>query len=406
MKAPQLLVSSQSRSIGLVPLLALAFVPALTPLARADTPASAPKDHILFVGLNLAVKDNGKYVPVVGATNRALEFVANHQLKQVALRDAGDIRISRGVKLSALTATIGNMRTDSVNRAAARAQLDAMHGAMAMMDEAAMSRDRAVAEMTNADLQGGSNQPDPRDAANRTEPAATSAMRDIANMLPGADANIANASSFMIDDMAPNPALGEVELSFEVSAPRPLEQAYLVVIADYASTTDPKDIARQVTARALGQIDTKPRKVWMLHPAVIAGREFKKFYLGVYAEGQEVATNLSEKRLELTRDQAYQFFLIDYLAAHRSDTRPPSAMLMVSRAEFRHQVGGARLDQPVYARVDKTGALVALSADEAGTEKIPASIDTALQQVRFVPALDKGQPVDGRARLTLAALVE
>jgi len=126
--------------------------------------------------------------------------------------------------------------------------------------------------------------------------------------------------------------------------------------------------------------------------------------MGLYANGQEVATNLSEKRLALTSDQAFQFFLIDYLSSHKGATLPPTAVLMTPRSEFRRQVENIPAHQMIHANVDKTGTIAMISMDAAGTQRLPAALESALQNVRFMPALEKGIPVDGRVKVTIAQL--
>ena len=128
--------------------------------------------------------------------------------------------------------------------------------------------------------------------------------------------------------------------------------------------------------------------------------------MALFANGQEVATNLSEKRLALTSDQAHQFFLIDYLGSHRGATLPPAPMLMTPRSEFRRQVENTETNQIIYANIDKMGNVLAMSTDAAGTQRLPASVESALQNVRFMPALEKGTPVDGRVKVTLAQLAK
>jgi hypothetical protein len=126
--------------------------------------------------------------------------------------------------------------------------------------------------------------------------------------------------------------------------------------------------------------------------------------MGLYANGQEVATNLSEKRLPLTADQAYQFFLIDYLTAHKGATLPPTPVLMTPRTEFRRQVENSDANQTIYAKIDKAGNVLAVSTNANGTQTLPASVESALKNVRFMPALANGAPIDGLAKVTLAAL--
>jgi hypothetical protein len=196
----------------------------------------------------------------------------------------------------------------------------------------------------------------------------------------------------------------EVELTFEVSSPEPLENAYIVVVANYASLGNSGEAARQISAREFARIDSHPQRVKMTHAASINGLVFKKFDIGLFANGQEVATNLSEKRLPLTSDQAFQFFLIDYLSTHKGATVAPTPMLMTPRAEFRRQVGMIATNQTIYAKVDKTGNVLAMSTDAAGRQPLPPPVQTALQKVRFLPALKNGVAVDGQVKVTLAQL--
>jgi hypothetical protein len=77
---------------------------------------------------------------------------------------------------------------------------------------------------------------------------------------------------------------------------------------------------------------------------------------------------------------------------------------MTPRAEFRRQVDKAAAHQTIYANVDKTGNAVSLSTDDAGTQRLPSSLESALQNVRFMPALNNGAPVEGRVKVTLAQL--
>ena len=198
----------------------------------------------------------------------------------------------------------------------------------------------------------------------------------------------------------------EVELTFNVSSPVPLERAYIVVVANYGSSSKPDEVARQISTQEFGRIDSQPRRVKMRHAASINGRPFRKFDMGLYANGQEVATNLSEKRLPLTSEQAYQFFFIDYLTTHKGATLPPAPMLMIPRAEFYQQVPNSDINQTIYANVDKLGNVLAMSTDSSGKRAVPPALESSLRNVRFLPALEKGAPVDGRLKFTLAQLVD
>src|SRR6266540_2247638 len=104
---------------------------AVLPQATAAI-SSGAKDHVLFVGTDLAVKEGSEFYHVVGAKKDSLQIEKSRHLADVRLGQGANIRVTRGVKLSSLSATIDNVRTASVDRAAARAQIEAMKTSMMM----------------------------------------------------------------------------------------------------------------------------------------------------------------------------------------------------------------------------------------------------------------------------------
>lgn len=392
--------NSRLRRHALLASVSLGFVS----FTLAASPASDGKDHVLFVGTDLSIKQDGQFYHVARANKDSFLIERDHALKEVRGSQASEIKVTRGVKLSSLSASIDNLKTESVDRVAARAQLAAMHEQSLLSDQAGDTADRLHGEMVRAsavaldpNAMGGYGAVGA--AASASQQAATASA--YADALPGLQSNIAAASTFFFEK-SQRSETAEVELTFDVSSPEPIENAYLVVVANY---TGGDKVARQISARELKRVDSKPQHIKLVHPASLSGLQFKKFDVGLYANNQEVATNLSEKRMPLTSDQAYKFFYIDYLTKHAGASKPPAAMLMTPRAEFRQHIGNAETNRPIYATVDKNGGVVALSADEAGAEKLPASLATALEHVRFLPALQNGNPVDGRVKITLAQLV-
>ena len=426
------------------------------PQENGATPAPT-KDHVLFVGTDLSVKQEGKFYHVVGATRKTLKIEKDHAVADVRLSGGANIRINKGVKLSNLSATIAHVQMESSDREAARAQLAAMQASMMLADEARWQADRLQGKMLQANYIASVWDPDSDDRAlnnslsKRTREDIIAAQKEAtdsyADALPNFE-RLATSTSTLLNQnlMQPNvdddvtldasalPGLNllggsavgksgssvsaitavsqtnipsnstEVELTFDVSSPEPLENAYIVVVANYASASKPNEMARQISAREFARIDRNPKRVKMSHAASMNGLPFKKFDMGLFANGQEVATNLSEKRMALTSDQAYQFFLIDYLTAHKGATLPPAPMLMKPRAEIRRQLEKAETSQTIYANVDKSGNVLAVSADAEGTQRLPVSVESVLQNVRFMPALTSGAPVQGRIKMTLAQL--
>jgi hypothetical protein len=380
--------------------------PVVFSFALSTRAAPAAKDHTLFVGTDLAVKHDGTYHHVVGADNDALKIEAGGAIESISLRKASDIRITKGVKLSTLTATISHVKTDSVARADAAAQLAAMQSNLMMNEEASMAADRAHGRMilASAVTGGGGSATGAGTSTAAISAAYQQAASDYAGALPGLSLLAGSADTLLAHKLSDTDAT-DVELSFDVSSPQPLEHAYLVIAADYEDPGKPGVLSRQISTRALARIDKHPQAVRLNNPTSIGGMKFKKFDIALFADGQEVATNLSENKMPMTADEAYQFFRLDYLASHKGESHPPVAMLMTSRSEFRQTVQDADLNRPLYATIDETGSVVAISADAAGQQDLPAAMKSALQNVRFVPALKGGSPVDGRLKFTLAELL-
>jgi hypothetical protein len=425
---------------------------AASPQATAEV-SSAPKDHVLFVGTDLAVKEGKEFYHVVGAKKDTLQVAKGHRISEVRLGQGANIRVSRGVKLSNLSATISNIQTESVDRVSARAQLAAMQSAMALDDNARDQEDRLHGNMMMLSAVAIDPQPDrpnmrayiSRGNLDAMQASASAsyigALPDLdrmssaastlltqnqmrvdpiddeitldASALPGlkllggsdvGGSGISGSTSNSLSQGNVSTSTAEVELTFEVSSPAQLEHAYIVVVANYGSSSKPDQVARQISTKQFGHIDSHPQRVKMKHAASINGLPFKRFDMGLYANGQEVATNLSEKRLALTSDQAFQFFLLDYLSTHKGATLPPTPLLMTPRSEFRQQVEKIDGKQKIYANVDKMGKVLGISADPAGIQPLPAALESPLRNVRFMPALEKGAPVDGRVEVTLGQL--
>jgi hypothetical protein len=375
-------------------------------VSRAQAPTTESKDQTLFVGMDLALPRDGEFCRVVGATSKGFIVQARRQRLEVPFANASELRITKGVKLSSLSATVSKVKTENFSRAAAKEQFRAMNTYVLMNDLASQAADRAQGELTRADLGGGSNLPDPRSGI--TVSPLESAVTNFNSVQPGVDSSRVMSSSFLFDNMRGRGG-DTVAATFEVAAERRIEHPYVLLVVDFAGEK-PGQIMRGVAARTLDFVDATPRalslEVQVDASRLRAGAEVKNVYVNVYADGQEVATNLSERKVSLTKQEAYQYYLLEYLGTHKGETRAPAPMLLTPRSELRRPGDPAQLKQAVYAAVDKQGTLVALSTDEAGQQKVGTEVEALLKSFRFMPALEKGVPVDGRLKLTPAELLQ
>lgn len=374
--------------------------------AQEAAAASESKDHVLFVGTDLAIMQDGEFHSVVGASKDALQITRNNKLETVRISRGADIRMNRGVKLSNRSAMIANVRTESVDRASARAHLEAMKNSLLLADEASLNRDLlhgslTIASAAGVDPEAGTGAGITAAAIEANKAAATDALT---GALPVLDSLQSTSNTQLMQSLGRSDST-EIELSFDISSPKPIENAYIVAVANYGPDDRPGKNTQQISVKSFDQIGPRAQSVKMSHAASVNGLPFERVDIALYAGGVEVATNLSARRVPLTRDDAYQFFLIEYLSKNKGETRSPAPILMVSRSEFRRELGPVEMDEVIYAKVDKSGSILSLSQDKDGSKKLPARLETALKDVRFMPALEGGTPVDGLVRLKVADLV-
>lgn len=453
--------------------------------------ASGPKDHSLFVGMDYSIKVDGKYRRVIGAGKRSFIVEDNGKRKEISAGKALDIRMTRGVKLSNLTAEVakfsGIMTSEadvaeqfrqtgayiamtsnaeiqqanfdraiheafdesmfatagSVNHGLAVAgttlkwlnqiQTDAVNamvmGAPMLQSEQSVASDmnlRATGEppntsdsiqivpdvsATGANLAVETSASKPESAPGSASPSAAGASGMTAGTKASAGKTVpVGGRARAVISRAVRDASGghpdRLDFELEISSPEPLDNAYFILVTEFSVPSSPTELHNRVYVDRLPSLDGKPHKVKIYERDYPVGFQLRGYTLSVYSNGQEVATNMSRNRVDLTADEAYQYVALDYLASHKGETHPPAAILMTSRSRLRAVADPAAFRQPVFVSVDQNGNVVSVSASDTGAQPVPTSIANALQDFRFVPALNKGAPVAGRAKIVLAEFID
>jgi hypothetical protein len=107
----------------------------------------------------------------------------------------------------------------------------------------------------------------------------------------------------------------------------------------------------------------------------------------------------------LTRDEAFQYVLIDYTSQHKGASLPATPAMGKLPADLRTRLGSGQLTQFFFVKVSKDGLPVETFIDESCSHKVEDPyLQSVIRDIRFNPALDKGQPVEGIARLRFADL--
>jgi hypothetical protein len=197
-----------------------------------------------------------------------------------------------------------------------------------------------------------------------------------------------------------------MDISFEVSAEKPLNSPYVVVVAQYREPNKPPGALHSwIYARALEPIDSKPRKVRIVQGGFPQGFELEKFQVHLFEHGEELATNVADKRVPLTRDEAFQYVLIDYVSSHKGASLPATPAMGRLPADLRTRLDSGQLTQRFFVKVSKDGLPVETYVDESCSRKVDDPyLQSVIQDIRFKPALEKGRPIEGIALLRFCDL--
>jgi len=388
-------------------LLLLTLLFTLPALPAVPAEIAAAKDHTIFVGVEVAVERKGKFYRVIGAEKNALQIMHNHQLTLIPLVEAKNLRIDRGVKLSNLRANITNLRGDpGASRQRQAIDNETFRNSMAVQDEMEDRRDKVLGEAVWTAVLS------QRTDGSRTPPnTAEDVSAKVLAQLPELTKNIELASRIGTDLVTsrsgPEGGLSDTGfvVSFDVSAPAPLVQCHLAVIADYTLPGNSNLTLSSVTLEPIANLGPVPQQISCEVRRFPPGATVKGYRVALYSHGQEIATNLSSRRTDITREETVLYLTLEHLARHPGETLPPTPVLMIPRSDFVIRLGSTPLDQVIFARVGKDGKIIRLSSDATGWVRLTPELDRAVDQVAFVPALEKGKPVEGVAKIKLADLV-
>lgn len=371
------------------------------------------KEYSIFVGQDVSVVRKGKHHLVIGAQKKAVEVVIDGKLTIIPLSEAKDLQLDRGLKLSNHRATIENVRgTEGESRLAGVAQTEAMLTGMALQDMAEDKRDNVLGASVWAAVYAQRPIVYNLDGSPYEQgPIANEIQQTAIDQLPSLDRSIDISSRLRTDTTVDNKFGGGglndtgYVVSFQVSAPEALEQCHVAVISEYTLPGDSGLTLTSVTLEPIGDLGPTARKFSCEVRRFPPGAQMKGYRVALYSRGQEIVTNLSSRRTDVTRDEAVLFMTMEYLAKHPGETRPPAPILMVPRTELIARLGSTPLDQVIYARVAKDGKILRLSTDVTGSTRLSPDLGAAIDQIAFAPALEKGKPVEGVAKLRLSDLV-
>jgi hypothetical protein len=380
-----------------------------------ESGAQGPKDYTLFLGTDLALTTKDGTFPVWDVSEGSWVLKVNGAPVTVDAKDGpSQLKMKSGMRLTEASATIANLRKEpeftpandpytKFTKATNKAASDYAGAQFASNDAAAaMYHADAVAQTSSEpNSLGGAN-------ASSTSPSGQTSLADAGGLVNNASV-AAGASPGMLLTSGANPdteAYDALDVTFDVSSPRQLNRPYVVLICRYHERGAPAGAVHDwIHARPLNVIDSKPQHVHFLAGGFPPGYELINFELHLYNMGSEIATNVAPKRVEYTLDEAFDYYRKQYLSSHKSATLPAVPAMGHPPADLPGRLAQGLVAKTLYVRVNRDGTATEAFLDAACTRRADDPyVGSLIRDIRFKPALENGEPVNGVATLMLDRL--
>jgi len=448
MKTPALICLSRSLSAGSL-LLAVAHAAPTVPATPPSQPAEA-KPYVLFMRTDVEVENNKKLYPVKDVSGRTFIISVDGQPVTVPMEgNPHRLDFQHTLTLARASASVTGLETEraytpgadpvmlrqrksvevsaAIGDAASLAEgkaLAAANGGFVVGNSPPQGMTAGQANQINSDAQAALragiangvtglalaalNAAAGQSAANATNlnnmATATAAQQMDADRLESAVADAAFARLHAEEDRALE-LFDAVSVRFQVSSPVYLEKPYLVVITRFHTRDDKPGAARNaVYAKALDAIGSKTTTVDVLHGGFPPGFELEECQVHLYNEGREIPTDFAQKRVPLTRDEAFEYLKIEYVSGHKNETLMATPALGRPDKVERQGLTPNQWKGVYYAKVSKEGVPLGTYTDEACSQPVDDAVGALAQNVRYYPTMEKGKLVEGTARLSFPQL--
>jgi hypothetical protein len=336
-------------------LLALALV---APLLADDT--APPKDHALFAGATVQVEDGPGFFEIIGVHNFSVSLLADGKLLHIRRDQIRQVRVGRSLKLTDVIARVDKMSVTPTSVGPNPDRFADMHmqilmsemaeDATAGMSTAAANFAAAGGQAAAVEATSFSNSPK---QAPPPDPRALNSASDSAY----SSQSTADSFSHGRSDTGDN----ALDIACELSTPRVVHNTYALVLTEFREASGGKS-SYNVDIEPFGDLGPKPRKVNFTQTGFphqfIPGR----VSLHLYSGSQELATNLSEGRVDITAADAMRYLVLAYVTSHAKDSLAATPLSIAVPADFKQRAPAADLDRTLYVTIDTMGRVRGLSA--------------------------------------------
>jgi hypothetical protein len=390
------------RHLALVACASLAL--SVAPAAEVEpAPADAPRDHVIFVGLDLTLgssKASGQLVDIErhSARLKTPEGITRISLSSVnAVSMARQMRIGRGmVNLTDLQAEQTFTPTVDPKRLALEQTMDVSY-AQEQRTVAAMSQ-LSIAETQSSSSPDGAQVLLENQARARNE--VDAAVNDARGLLGNAGSAVHQAGTR--NSVAKSDAF---RVSFSAASAMPVPGAFAAFVVKFRVPGVPGEPTTFIRFSELPEIGPQPRNLSVTCTGLPPGYEVESYEIHLYDGQGELATSLSDKAVTVTRTEAVQYLLLRDQLENKHASLPPRIIRELLPADIANHIPPAARHRAAEVNVTAEGTVTQVKLDTLEPRSIDAYVESVLREAYFLPALAQGVPTATATTVTFAELL-
>jgi hypothetical protein len=391
-----------------IALLAVASGYAAAPAkVQPQAPASGAKTHTLFMGVDVAVEHEKMFRRVREVSGSSWVVNVGGRPEFIpANKQSLNLKIEQSLKLTEVTAKLDNLKSERTYTPGNDPRMEAMRAQLhlqAFTTERQMVAEREL--QRSLDSAAWATGVDGRNPQVAEAIDSEQAMVDLGKAVDFANGQLTSQqfNQAIADEQMKKEMFDAILVEFEISAPKPLANPYMIVVAQFREKGAPASTARNwIYAQMLDYVDETPRRVSVRRGGLPPGYELDKVNVHIYDQGREVATNVSPKRVELTREEAFQYIVIEHIGNNKGQTLPATPVMATLTPEARTRLRDGQGQQVYYVLVSKDGLVTDGFEDEEYSKRIADPFFAeVVKRIWFKPALEKGKPVESKTPLDI-----
>lgn len=379
----------------------------IAPKLVAETQPAAEYDsdvYHFFVGVEVNIPYEAGIYPLLGLKNNNAVIKVDGKTVLKPIRKIENFQLKKGTKYSTNFVEVETFTCEPGYSVGADPELHAIQTNILLEDMSDLATDdfdNAMRRMGAAEGQlAGAEADTSMDRGARLQSAQqnmSAAKESVSSAMEG----VSSIPNYITKGKLGSPAYDQLNVSIRVKAVRPMDNPILVMMVKLKDREDGEVTASWMHFRALGRISTSPSTINFSESSYPDGKLVDSAEIFFFSNGNEVATNLSPKRVDLTAEQIRNFANFQYTTKNLSKTLPPIPAWYVLDPKILRNIDPKLLDATLKLTIDKDGVVNQVRTDADVDQYALDAVKSIMRELIFYPALDKGTAVEGSLDIRL-----